>query len=95
MSLNSLINEQIKQVLNRNTNNVIETITKQLNVSKITLVDIWNNLNTEFSIKYKPSRIFIPEIIDEDITISQEYKIEIIDEDFYPEIKLEIIDENL
>ena len=107
MSLNSLLNEQLKQVLNRNTNNVIETITEQLNVSKDMLVDIWNKLNTDFTIKYKPSNIVIPEIIDEDIyptivpeiidediPITRESRIEIIDEDFYPEIKVEILDEN-
>jgi hypothetical protein len=94
MSLNSLLNEQLKQVLNRNTNNVIETITEQLNVSKDVLVDIWNKLNTDFTIKYKPSRIVVPQIIDEDIPIYQESKIEIIDEDIYPEITVEILDEN-
>ena len=105
MSLNSLLNEQIKQVLNRNTNNVIETITEKLNVSKDVLVDIWNKLNTEFVIKYKPStRVVpelidediypVPELIDEDIPVSQYSNIEILEEDIYPEIKVEIIDEN-
>ena len=106
MSLNSLLNEQLKQVLNRNTNNVIETITEQLNVSKDMLVDIWNKLNTDFTIKYKSSHIvvpeiidediyptFVPEILDEDIPIFQESKIEILDEDLYPEITVEILDE--
>ena len=91
MSLNSLLNEQIKHVLNRNTNNVIETITEKLNVSKDVLVDIWNKLNTDFTIKYKPT-IVVPELIDEDIY--QETKIEIMDEDIYPEIKVELIDED-
>ena len=100
MSLNSLLNEQVKQVLNRNTNNVIKTITEQLNVSKDVLVDIWNKLNTDFAIKYKHSTIVVPEILDEDIypvpeildediPIYQEYTIEIIEEDIYPEIKVE------
>ena len=102
MSLNSLINEQIKNVLNRNTNNVIETITEKLNVSKDVLVDIWNKLNTDFTIKHKPTAIVVPELIDEDIyavpelideDIFQETKIEILEEDIYPEIRLEIIDE--
>jgi hypothetical protein len=105
MSLNSLLNEQLKQVLNRNTNNVIETITEKLNVSKDVLVDIWNKLNTDFVIKYKPSSIIVPELIDEDIypvpelidediPVSQYSNIEILEEDIYPEIKVEIIDEN-
>jgi hypothetical protein len=105
MSLNSLLNEQLKQVLNRNTNNVIETITEKLNVSKDVLVDIWNKLNTDFFIKYKPSSIIVPELIDEDIypvpelidediPVSQYSNIEILEEDIYPEIKVEIIDEN-
>jgi hypothetical protein len=104
MSLNSLLNEQLKQVLNRNTNNVIETITEKLNVSKDVLVDIWNKLNTDFVIKYKSSAIVVPELIDEDIypvpelidediPVSQYSNIEILEEDIYPEIKVEIIDE--
>lgn len=87
MSLNSLLNEQLKQVLNRNTNTIIDTITEQLNVSKYTLVDIWNKLNTEFKIKNKEH--IIPAIIDEDIY--PEIVVEIIDEDIYP---VEILDED-
>ena len=60
----------------------------------------WNKLNIDFAIKYKPSTIVVPEILDEDIypvpeildediPIYQEYTIEIIEEDIYPEIKVE------
>ena len=89
MSLNSLINEQIKQVLNRNTNTVINSISEKLDISKDMLVDIWNKLNNDFKIKIKTS-IVMPEIIDEDIPIVPV----IIDEDIPIEIRIEIIDED-
>jgi hypothetical protein len=86
MSLNLLINEQIKNVLNKNTTKVINSISEKLDVSKDMLVDIWNKLNTDFKIKHTPV------IIDEDIPNFKE--IEIIDEDIVPEIRVEIIDED-
>jgi len=89
MSLNSLINEQIKQVLNRNTNTVINSISEKLDISKDMLVDIWNKLNNDFKIKIKTS-IVMPEIIDEDIPIVPV----IIDEDIPIETRIEIIDED-
>jgi len=89
MSLNSLINEQIKQVLNRNTNTVINSISEKLDISKDMLVDIWNKLNNDFKIKIKTSNV-IPEIIDEDILIVPV----IIDEDIPIETRIEIIDED-
>ncbi len=89
MSLNSLINEQLKQVLNRNTNTVINSISEKLDISKDILIDIWNKLNIDFKVKNKRSNI-IPEIIDEDILIVPE----IIDEDIPVETKIEIIDED-
>ena len=104
MSLNSLINDQIKNILNRNTNTVISSISEKLDISKDVLVDIWNKLNTEFRVKNKPKKsipeildediptIFNLEIIDEDIPAFKE--ITIIDEDIIPEIKVEIIDED-
>ena len=89
MSLNSLLNEQIKQVLNRNTNTVINSISENLNVSKDMLVDIWNKLNIDFKIKNKSFNV-VPEIIDEDIPIVPV----IIDEDIPIETRIEIIDED-
>jgi len=89
MSLNSLLNEQIKQVLNRNTNTVINSISEKLDISKDILIDIWNKLNIDFKVKNKPSNI-TPEIIDEDISIFPE----IIDEDIPIETRIEIIDED-
>ena len=88
MSLNSLINEQIKNTLNKNTNNVIETISKNSNVSKYSLVDIWNRLNSEFKIKNFP-QVIEPEILDEDII-----GVEILDEEIMPEVHVVIIDED-
>jgi hypothetical protein len=87
MSLNSLINEQLKQVLNKNTNTIIESISKNLNVSKYSLVDIWNKLNSEFKIKNIP-QVIEPEIIDEDIMC-----VEVLEEEIMPEIRVVIIDE--
>ncbi len=92
MSLNSLIDEQIKNTLSRTTNTVINSISEKLDISKDMLIDIWNSLNKDFKIKHKPSTIVIPEIIDEDIPAFNE--IEIIDEDIIPEFKVEIIDED-
>jgi hypothetical protein len=89
MSLNSLLNEQIKQVLNRNTNTVINSISENLNISKDMLVDIWNKLNIDFKIKNKSFNV-VPEIIDEDIPIVPV----IIDEDIPIETRIEIIDED-
>jgi hypothetical protein len=89
MSLNSLINEQIKQVLNRNTNTVINSISEKLDISKDMLVDIWNKLNIDFKIKNKSFNV-VPEIIDEDIPIVPV----IIDEDIPIETRIEIIDED-
>jgi hypothetical protein len=88
MSLNSLINEQLKRVLDKNTNTVIETISKNLNVSKYSLVDIWNRLNSEFKIK-NITQVIEPEIIDEDII-----GVEILEEEIMPEIRVVIIDED-
>ena len=88
MSLNSLINEQLKQVLNKNTNTIIESISKNLNVSKYSLVDIWNKLNSEFKIKNIP-QVIEPEIIDEDIMC-----VEVLEEEIMPEICVVIIDED-
>ena len=96
MSLNSLLNEQLKQVLNKNTNTIIETISKNLNVSKYSLVDIWNSLNSEFKIKNIP-QVIEPEIIDEEIMpeiIDEEIMPEIIDEEIMPEIYVVITDED-
>ncbi len=76
MSLNYLINEQIKKTLNNNTSNVIQSISDNLSISKNILIEAWNKLNNEFKIK-------------------QEYITEIIDEDIYPETRIEIIDEDL
>jgi hypothetical protein len=89
MSLNSLLNEQLKQVLNRNTNTVINSISEKLDVSKDMLVDIWNKLNVDFKIKNKSFNV-VPEIIDEDIPIVPV----IIDEDIPIETRIEIIDED-
>jgi hypothetical protein len=89
MSLNSLINEQIKQVLNKNTNTIIESISEKLNVSRYTLVDIWNKLNNEFKIKNIP-QIIEPEIIDEDIMC-----VEVLEEEIMPETHVVIIDEDI
>ena len=81
MSLNYLINEQIKKTLNNNTNSVIQSISDNLNISKFILIEAWNKLNNEFKINQEP------EIIDEDIPIT------VID--VYPETRIEIIDEEL
>ena len=85
MSLNYLINEQIKRTLNNNTSSVIQSISDNLNISKVVLIEAWNNINNEFKIKQ------VPEIIDEDIPIT----VEIIDEIIYPETRIEITDEEL
>ena len=90
MSLNFLLNEQIKQVLNRNTNTVINSISEKLDISKDMLIDIWNKLNSDFKVKINKQTNIIPVIIDEDISIITE----IIDEDIPVETRIEIIDED-
>ncbi len=91
MSVISLLNRQINNVLNNNTKNVINVMADTYNVSVNNLVDIWNNINPEFKIKLKkePEKKFI--FIDDDEPVKK--KLEIEDDDGPVKKKLEIEDE--
>jgi hypothetical protein len=104
MSLNTLINKQIKQTLNKTTNNVINSISEQLNVTRDSLIEIWNQLNPEFRLLSsnncvidKPLKINTNRI--EDIVPQvNHYEIEIGEEDIVPQVnhyEIEIGEEDI
>ena len=103
MSLNTLINKQIKQTLNKTTNNVINSISEQLNVTRDSLIEIWNQLNPEFRLLSsnncvinKPLKINTNRIED-NVPQVNHYEIEI-GEDIVPQVnhyEIEIGEEDI
>lgn len=73
MSIISLLNEQLKNNLNKTTKDLIISMSEQFDLSHKDLLNIWNELNPEFKHNFNYSKVVIE---DEEVIIVKKPKVE-------------------
>ena len=63
MSIISLLNEQLKNNLNKTTKDLIISMSEQFNLQHQDLLNIWNELNPEFKHKFNHVKVDDDEVI--------------------------------
>ncbi len=75
MSVISLLNEQLKNNLNKTTKELIISVSEKFNLPYDNLINIWNKVNPEFKHSFELTKIVI-EDEDEDVIVNHKIVIE-------------------
>jgi hypothetical protein len=89
MSVISLLNEQLKNNLNKSTKELIISVSEKFNLPYDNLLNIWNKVNPEFKHNFELTKIVIE---DEEIIVN--HKIIIEDEDIIVKPKKQLLIED-
>ncbi len=89
MSVISLLNEQLKNNLNKTTKELIISVSEKFNLPYDNLINIWNKVNPEFKHSFELTKIVIE---DEEIIVN--HKIIIEDEDIIIKPKKQLLIED-
>jgi hypothetical protein len=89
MSVISLLNEQLKNNLNKTTKELIISISEKFNMPYENLLNIWNKINPEFKHNFELTKIVIE---DEEIIVN--HKIVIEDEEIIIKPKKQLLIED-
>ncbi len=89
MSVISLLNEQLKNNLNKTTKELIISVSEKFNMPYENLLNIWNKINPEFKHNFELTKIVIE---DEEIIVN--HKIMIEDEEIIVKPKKQLLIED-
>ncbi len=89
MSVISLLNEQLKNNLNKTTKELIISVSEKFNMPYENLLNIWNKINPEFKHNFELTKIVI-----EDDEIIVNHKIVIEDEEIIVKPKKQLLIED-
>jgi len=89
MSVISLLNEQLKNNLNKSTKELIISVSEKFNMPYENLLNIWNKINPEFKHNFELTKIVI-----EDDEIIVNHKIVIEDEEIIVKTKKHLLIED-
>ncbi len=89
MSVISLLNEQLKNNLNKTTKELIISVSEKFNMPYENLLNIWNKINPEFKHNFELTKIVIE---DEDVIVN--HKIVIEDEEIIVKPKKQLLIED-
>jgi hypothetical protein len=89
MSVISLLNEQLKNNLNKTTKELIISVSEKFNMPYENLLNIWNKINPEFKHNFELTKIVIE---DEEIIVN--HKIVIEDEEIIVKPKKQLLIED-